>query len=145
MAVSRMIEPMKDQKSTYPGITPAIATQGIEHALRMMGGRWKLNILFELFGGRVLRFNELEHAIAGITQKMLSQQLRALGDDGLVERKLYAEVPPRVEYRLTAMGEALCPALDELLYWAQRWAGEPTQAATRDTGSGDNDGNSLEP
>jgi DNA-binding HxlR family transcriptional regulator len=87
-----------DQKSAFPGITPAIATQGILTALTMLEGRWKLNILFELFGGRVLRFSELEHAISGITQKMLAQQLRALAESGLVLRTMHPTVPPRVEY-----------------------------------------------
>jgi DNA-binding HxlR family transcriptional regulator len=75
-------------------------------------------ILFHLFEGKVLRFSELERAIASISQKMLIQQLRQLENDGVVRRTIHHQVPPKVEYGLTDWGEALCPALDELLKWA---------------------------
>jgi DNA-binding HxlR family transcriptional regulator len=100
--------------------TPALAAEAVERALALFTGRWKLTILFMLFGGRVLRFSELERAITGISQKMLAQQLRQLERDGLVARTTYPEVPPRVEYTLTAWGQALCPSLDALLRWAAR-------------------------
>jgi DNA-binding HxlR family transcriptional regulator len=116
------------QKSVYPGITPRIASAGVQKALKVLEGRWKLTILFELFGGRTLRFSELERAIPGVTQKMLIQQLRDLERDGVVSRVVHPVVPPKVEYSLTAGGEELCPALDELLFWAQRWKGQPTSA-----------------
>jgi DNA-binding HxlR family transcriptional regulator len=90
----------------------------VELALRMLEGRWKLVILFHLFGGKVLRFSELERAIPGISQKMLIQQLRQLEEDGIVQRTIYPQVPPKVEYRLTSWGQSLCPALDALLTWA---------------------------
>jgi DNA-binding HxlR family transcriptional regulator len=63
----------------------------------------------------VQRYSDLEKLIPGISQKMLAQQLRQLETDGIVARKLYPQVPPKVEYRLTAWGQALCPALDALL------------------------------
>lgn len=116
------------QKSVYPGITPRIASVGVQAALKVLEGRWKLTILFELFGRRTLRFSELERAIPGITQKMLIQQLRDLEDDGIVTRIVHPVVPPKVEYRLTPGGEELCPALDELLFWAQRWKAQPTSS-----------------
>ncbi|GGD07016.1 winged helix-turn-helix transcriptional regulator [Aquisalinus flavus] len=94
------------------------AAAGVESVLKMLEGRWKLVILFHLFGGQVLRFSELERAIPGISQKMLIQQLRQLEDDGLVHRVVYPQVPPKVEYRLTDWGQALCPVLDRLLTWA---------------------------
>ena len=84
----------------------------------MIEGRWKLVILFHLFGGQVLRFSELERAIPGVSQKMLIQQLRQMETDGIVCRTVYPEVPPKVEYRLTEWGQSLCPALDALLTWA---------------------------
>ncbi|MBR9762399.1 MAG: helix-turn-helix transcriptional regulator [Rhodobacteraceae bacterium] len=107
------------------GYTRETATQGVETALRMIEGRWKLEILFHLFGGRVLRFSELERAIPEISQKMLIQQVRQMEADGLVWRKIYPEVPPRVEYGLTDWGQALCPALDALLTWAGQRPVEP--------------------
>ena len=102
--------------------TPASAAVGIEHAIRMLEGRWKLVILFHLFGGRKLRFSNLERAIPAISQKMLIQQLRQLEQDGVVRRIVYHQVPPKVEYRLTDWGQALCPALDALLKWAAQKA-----------------------
>jgi len=98
--------------------TPARAADGIEAALAILSGRWKLRILFHLFGGRVLRFSELEKAISGISAKVLNQQLRHLEQDGIVRRMAHAQVPPRVEYGLTTWGQALCPALDALLRWS---------------------------
>jgi DNA-binding HxlR family transcriptional regulator len=99
--------------------TPQSAAAGIESVLRLLEGRWKLLILFHLFGGRVQRYSELERSIPDVSQKMLAQQLRQLEADGIVERTVYAQVPPKVDYRLTAWGQALCPALDGLLKWAE--------------------------
>ena len=94
------------------------AAFGVEQALKLLEGRWKLVILFHLFGGRVLRFSDLERAIPAISQKMLAQQLRQMEGDGIVRRIVYPQVPPKVEYALTEWGQALCPALDALLAWA---------------------------
>ena len=92
----------------------------MEAAFHLLEGRWKLVILFHLFGGKVMRFSDLERAIPAITQKMLGQQLRRLEADGIVVRTVYPQVPPKVEYRLTDWGQSLCPALDALLKWADR-------------------------
>ena len=100
--------------------TPASAAAGIEQAIRWLDGRWKLVILFHLFGGKTLRFSNLERAIPGVSQKMLTQQLRHLERDGIVMRIVHAEVPPKVEYHLTEWGQSLCPALDKLLTWAEQ-------------------------
>jgi DNA-binding HxlR family transcriptional regulator len=100
--------------------TPASAAQDAEAALHMLEGRWKLVILFHLFEGKVLRFSDLERAIPKITQKMLGQQLRRLEADGIVVRTVYPQIPPKVEYGLTEWGQALCPALDAILTWAER-------------------------
>jgi DNA-binding HxlR family transcriptional regulator len=97
--------------------TPVTAANGIEQAFEFLEGRWKLMILFHLFGGKVLRFSELERAISGISQKMLIQQLRQMEKDGIVRRVVHHQVPPKVEYGLTDWGQALCPALDALLKW----------------------------
>src|SRR5215207_50832 len=105
--------------------TPDAALAGVERALRMLEGRWKLVILFHLFGGKILRFSELERALPGISQKMLIQQLRQLEEDGIVVRTIYPQVPPKVEYRLTPWGQSLCPALDALLTWAARCPEQP--------------------
>ena len=103
-----------------PEYTPASAAKGIEQALKCIDGRWKLVILFHLFGGQVQRFSDLERAIPSISQKMLAQQLRRLEADGIVMRTVHNQVPPKVEYRLTAWGQSLCPALDALLEWTEK-------------------------
>jgi len=100
--------------------TPTSAAADVEAALRMLEGRWKLVILFHLFGGKVMRFSGLERSIPNITQKMLGQQLRQLEADGIVHRTSYPQVPPKVEYRLTEWGQSLCPTLDSTLNWADR-------------------------
>ncbi|MBO0719884.1 MAG: helix-turn-helix transcriptional regulator [Blastocatellia bacterium] len=87
-----------------------------ETTLRVIGGRWKIPILFHLFQG-VKRFSELRHAIGGISQKVLTQQLRELERYGVILRKVYPQVPPRVEYSLTEIGESLKPLIDEMCQW----------------------------
>jgi len=88
-------------KSMAKKYTPISAAIGVEDAMKLLEGRWKLVILFHLFGRKVLRFSELERAIPSITQKMLGQQPRSLAADGIVGRTAYPQVPPKVEYRLT--------------------------------------------
>ena len=100
------------------GHTPASAADGVERALKVLEGRWKLVILFHLFGDKLLRFSQLQRAIPSISQKMLIQQLRQMEKDGVVRRIVHHQVPPMVEYGLTDWGQALCPALDEMLKWA---------------------------
>ncbi|CAI9389637.1 TPA: helix-turn-helix transcriptional regulator [Citrobacter amalonaticus] len=100
--------------------TPESAASGVEHVLRLLEGRWKLIILFHLFDGKVQRYSDFEKLIPGISQKMLAQQLRQLEADGIVSRTVYPQVPPKVEYRLTEWGQALCPALDAMLKWAEK-------------------------
>lgn len=100
--------------------TPDTAASDVESALRLLEGRWKLVILFQLFGGKVQRFSALERLIPNVSQKMLAQQLRQLESDGIVSRTVHPQVPPKVEYRLTEWGQALCPALDALLKWTEQ-------------------------
>jgi DNA-binding HxlR family transcriptional regulator len=100
--------------------TQETAAEGVQNALKLLEGRWKLTILFHLFGGRILRFSELERAIPDVSQKMLIQQLRQMEADGIVRRIVHHQVPPKVEYGLTDWGQALCPALDALLGWAEQ-------------------------
>ena len=114
-----------------------MAAQGVEDALNVLEGRWKLAILFQLFGGNVLRFSDLERAIPAISQKMLIQQLRQMEGDGVVRRTVHHQVPPKVEYGLTKWGQALCPALDALLTWAgkREKLSKPAGRVARRTGA----------
>lgn len=85
--------------------------------LSLIGGKYKIVILWFLYRGSLLRFNELHRLIPEATTKMLTQQLRELEADGLVERKVYPVVPPRVEYSLTAFGESVLPVLEAMNAW----------------------------
>ncbi len=88
----------------------------IKITLDVMGGKWKPLILF-LLSSNTMRFSELQRQIDGITQKMLSQQLKDLEADGIVLRKVYAVVPPKVEYSLTKHGKTLVPLLLDMEKW----------------------------
>lgn len=83
----------------------------VEAALAVIGGKWKGTILYRLHRDGVLRFNEIRRILPAVSQRTLTLQLRALEADGIVERTVYAEVPPRVEYRLSAYGQTLAPVL----------------------------------
>lgn len=85
--------------------------------LKVVGGKWKTLILWLLNKNVTLRFNQLMKEMPGVTQKMLTQQLRELEDDGLVLRKVYPVVPPKVEYSLTEYGKTLNPILKEMAEW----------------------------
>ncbi len=86
--------------------------------LDIIGGKWKAVILWHL-SHKTLRFSQLQRRLAGVTQKMLTQQLRELERDGMVHRQVYAEVPPRVEYSLTEEGMTLKPILTLMCQWGQ--------------------------
>lgn len=116
---------LNKSRESQQAYTPVTAAQGVEQALALISGRWKLVILFHLFGGQVQRFSDLERLIPEVSQKMLAQQLRKMEADGMVERLVYPTVPPKVEYRLSEWGQSLCPALDSLLGWNER---RPTPA-----------------
>ncbi len=92
----------------------------VEGTLRIIGGRWKLLILRELFK-ETKRFGELHKSLNGITQKMLTQQLRELERDGIILRKVYPQIPPKVEYSLTQKGQSLRPILDLMHEWGSKY------------------------
>jgi DNA-binding HxlR family transcriptional regulator len=89
----------------------------VEAVLAVIGGRWKAVIIFHLILQKVLRFGELKKLIPKVTQRMLTNQLRELEEDGIINRKVYAEVPPRVEYSLTKYGQTLAPLMYALRDW----------------------------
>lgn len=89
----------------------------VETSLELLSGKWKPRILWKLHRDGVVRFGELRRGMPEITAKMLTQQLRELEQDGLVTRTVYAEVPPRVEYRLSDFGATLEPILDQIASW----------------------------
>lgn len=92
----------------------------VETTLLLIGEKWKVLILRDLIDG-TKRFGELQRSIGSISQKVLTQQLRSMEEDGLVVRKVYAEVPPRVEYSLTDAGLSLKSILDAMLKWGEQY------------------------
>jgi DNA-binding HxlR family transcriptional regulator len=91
----------------------------IQRTMAMIADKWKVIVIYHL-GQRTMRFGELQRALEGITPKVLTRQLRDLEGDGLVSRRVHAEIPPRVEYSLTNLGRELLPILDQLHEWATR-------------------------
>lgn len=108
-------------------------TCGLDIALRVVGGKWKPLVLFYL-GGGPRRFGELKRMVAGISEKVLIQQLRELSEAGIVVRRDYQEVPPRVDYAMTEYGKTLAQALIPLCDWgnANRSRVEQGLTATKD-------------
>jgi len=97
-----------------------------EAALEVLGGKWKGLILYHL-RGETRRFNELKRLIPGITQRMLTKQLRELEADKIVHRKIFQEIPPKVEYSLTSFGLTLTPILEALYGWGVEYIEEITK------------------
>lgn len=87
------------------------------YAASLISGKWKMHILFWLWKTNVLRYGELKKALGNVTHKMLSNQLKELEEDGLVIRKEYPQVPPKVEYSLSEKGLSLMPVMQELCVW----------------------------
>lgn len=89
--------------------------------MRVLGGKWKPILINAIYFTAPARFGELKRSVTGITQSMLTQQLRELEDDGLISRKIYAEIPPRVEYTLTEFGLTLSPIMQSMAKWGEEY------------------------
>ena len=92
----------------------------VETTLSLIGDKWKVLILRDLMPG-TKRFGELKKSVGNVSQKVLTAQLRAMEESGLVHREVYAEVPPRVEYSLTELGKSLKPILDSMWAWGEEY------------------------
>lgn len=92
----------------------------VETTLTLIGDKWKVLILRDLLAG-TKRFGELKKSIGSVSQKVLTSQLRDMEASGLINRKVYAEVPPRVEYSLTELGQSLKPILDAMWNWGEEY------------------------
>ncbi|NPC91842.1 helix-turn-helix transcriptional regulator [Bacillus sp. WMMC1349] len=90
----------------------------VEATIDIIGGKWKSIILFHLIDEKK-RFNELRRLMPSVTQRMLTLQLRELERDGIVHRKIYKQVPPKVEYSLTDFGETLVPIINQMMNWGK--------------------------
>jgi DNA-binding HxlR family transcriptional regulator len=104
---------MRRIKPGSPGECPT------EHTLKVIGGSWKLPLVYFLFQG-TKRYSEVQRRLHGISPRMLSKQLRELERDGIIQRKVYPEVPPKVEYSLTPSGRSLSPIVEALFKWGER-------------------------
>lgn len=93
----------------------------VELALSVIGGKWKALILNQLIQNECRRFGELRRGLPAVTDKMLTQQLREMEADGIVHRKVYAVVPPKVEYSLTDLGRELIPVVDSMKDWGLKY------------------------
>lgn len=103
----------------------------VEAAIGLIDGKWKSVVLFHLLAG-TLRFNQLRRQLAHVTPRMLTNQLRELEEDGLIVRKVYAQVPPKVEYSLSPLGHSMAPILLALKSWGDEHIGlygKPREAA----------------
>lgn len=89
--------------------------------MQVLGGKWKAILINAIYHTSPARFGELKRSVKGITQSMLTQQLRELEDDGLISRKIYAEIPPRVEYTLTEFGLTLSPIMLSMAKWGEEY------------------------
>ncbi|WP_246586975.1 winged helix-turn-helix transcriptional regulator [Stakelama flava] len=108
-----MSKPRHSRYDCHPGCS-------VEASLTLIGGKWKCIILWHLQEEGVVRFNELRRRLAGITPRMLTNQLREMEEDGLIDRTVYAQVPPKVEYRLSEQGRSLAPVLLALKDWGDK-------------------------
>ncbi|WP_378953627.1 winged helix-turn-helix transcriptional regulator [Pelosinus sp. sgz500959] len=88
-----------------------------EYTLSMIGGKWKMSIMFWLSKRNIMRYGELKHSINNITHKMLSNQLKELEGNHIIIRKEYHQIPPKVEYSLSPKGQSLMPILEEMCKW----------------------------
>jgi DNA-binding HxlR family transcriptional regulator len=89
--------------------------------MKVLGGKWKPILINAIYHTSPARFGELKRSVTGITQSMLTQQLRELEDDGIINRKIYAEIPPKVEYTLTEFGLTLSPVIQTMANWGNEY------------------------
>lgn len=113
---------MANQRSFGQG--PTEHGCSVEYTLSIIGGKWKGVILYHLMDRKMLRFSEFRRKCPSITQRMLTMQLRELEEDGILHREVYPQVPPKVEYSLTPLGETLLPIIRELKQWGDENRGE---------------------
>ncbi|MBP1043016.1 helix-turn-helix transcriptional regulator [Vagococcus sp. BWB3-3] len=85
--------------------------------MQLIQGKWKIYLLYEIADNQIARFNQLSRSLPAISNKILTNQLRELEQDGLIQRKVFPEVPPRVEYQLTTKGHSIIPVLDIICQW----------------------------
>ncbi|WP_295627788.1 helix-turn-helix domain-containing protein [uncultured Corynebacterium sp.] len=121
-------------------VEKALAVCPVEVAVSVLGGTWKLSIVKQLLEHGTLRTAELRRALTGISERTLTRQLRELETDGVIVRTVYREVPPRVEYGLTAAGSALEDVVGAMNRWGAEWIAEPAHHRDGEDGEDGKDG-----
>jgi DNA-binding HxlR family transcriptional regulator len=106
--------------SDFDNENMAIQDTPFGYTMSVIGGKWKMIILYLLAAKQPVRFNEMQRQIGAITYKVLSAQLKELEADGLVKRKEYPQIPPKVEYSLTSKAQTLLPVLEQLCEWGEK-------------------------
>jgi len=104
----------------------------VQITLSLMDNKWKALIIGEILFEGTQRFNELKKALPNISQKILTQNLRSMEDSGLIRRKVYAEVPPRVEYSLTDLGLSLRPIIDSMMKWGEEYRDKAVNSGSQE-------------
>lgn len=117
LSTNKKVSMKKETSTNAMNEAILIRNCGMAYTLSVIGGRWKPNILYCLLNSGRMRYNELRRSIAGISERMLVAQLRELEEDGLVKRIIYPEIPPRVEYELTAAGISTQSMLECMSDW----------------------------
>ena len=97
-------------------------SNAISLSLAVIGGKWKMQIVW-ILKHKAMRYGELKRSFKGITHKMLTQQLRELEEDEIISRKVYSQVPPKVEYSLTLLGKSVLPVIEMLSEWGNEYKG----------------------
>lgn len=116
---------MAKKQVRHDGLCP------VERVIAVFGGKWKPAVIYALETNGTLRFNELRRLIPGVSQRMLTQQLRELERDGIISREHFPEIPPRVEYSLTKLGETLQPVGQAIDDWGNKHMGNVQKARKR--------------
>jgi DNA-binding HxlR family transcriptional regulator len=106
------------ERQEHPSVT---CCPHLHEAIELVGKRWTGAILYVLLSGGPMRFSDIRHAVPQLSDRLLSERMKELESRGIVERRVYAASPVRVEYELTGMGRELEPCLHELRAWAHRW------------------------
>ncbi|SCZ08280.1 transcriptional regulator, HxlR family [Paenibacillus polysaccharolyticus] len=106
--------------SDFDGENIAIQDTPFGYTMSVIGGKWKMIILYLLAAKQPVRFNEMQRQIGAITYKVLSAQLKELEADGLVTRKEFPQIPPKVEYSLTSKAQTILPVLEQLCEWGEK-------------------------
>ena len=118
--IQSFIKQKKQKKCFFVLVNKQTIDCPAERAIYFLGGKWKIRILFTLYNNKKVRFNILKRGLKTITQQMLSKQLKELETDGIVNRKMYQVVPPKVEYSLTEFGLSVIPILKSFSDWNRK-------------------------